>query len=85
MESLSHGQDDSQGSKIVFSDSPKIILLEDDKSLSTSLKIYLKSSFNAEVLHYESGSTFLESFINKNDASSVRPFCFLVDVSLGEG
>ncbi len=68
--------------RIVFCDVPKIVILEDDKALSMSLKIYLERAMNAEVIVFNNGSDFLENFVN-NPTS--EPFCLLADISLGSG
>ncbi len=72
--------DDPQ--RIIFCDTPKIIVLEDDKALSMSLKLYLEKAMNAEVIVFNNGSEFLEKFVN-NPTSD--PFCLLADISLGSG
>ncbi len=68
--------------KILFCDKPQIVVLEDDKALSTSIKLFLEKSLNAEVLVFNNGTDFLENFVNN---PSTEPFCLLADISLGAG
>ncbi len=68
--------------RIIFCDTPKIIILEDDKALSMSLKVYLENLLNAEVLVFNNGSDFLENFVNNPPKD---PFCLIADISLGAG
>ncbi|MCB9092618.1 MAG: sigma-54-dependent Fis family transcriptional regulator [Halobacteriovoraceae bacterium] len=68
--------------KIIFCDRPYIVILEDDRALSSSIKIYLEKFLNAEVLVFHNGTDFLEKFVNN---PLDEPFCLLADISLGAG
>jgi DNA-binding NtrC family response regulator len=76
--SLDHFEE--KGPYIKFSDNPLIVILDDDTSLTMSLKVLFENSLSAEVLTFNNGSDFLNQFIH---GKVHRPFCFITDVGLG--
>jgi len=74
----------NSNNKVIFCDKPKIVILEDDKGLSLSLKLFLEKSLNAEVIVFNDGKSFIDRFVNSSKKIE-GGFCLLADVSLGDG
>lgn len=82
MEGADFAELQNSATKVIFTDTPKIVLLEDDAALAFSIKLYLEKTLHAQVITFSHSSEFIELFLYKSDWNN---FCFLTDLSLGQG